>query len=103
MKGNRGTLHADVSPYRDDPALEAGGTITSVDAGNGRIETRMATVTTNVDWLLHRHKWWGLVCIGKVTRMRQTKAKTEISYYLLSTAMTAQRFNAVVRRHWRTT
>ena len=102
LKGNQATLHADVSLYLDDPAREAGETHTTVDADNGRIETRTATITTNIGWLQHHHKWPGLVCIGKVTRTRETPAKTEVetAYYLLSTVMTAERFNAVVRSHW---
>jgi predicted transposase YbfD/YdcC len=102
LKGNQATLHADVSLYLDDPAREAGEIDTTVDADNGRIETRTATITSNIDWLQHHHKWPGLVCIGKVTRTRETAAKTEVetAYYLLSTAMTAKRFNEVVRSHW---
>src|SRR5450432_1091192 len=102
LKGNQGTLHADVSLYLDDPAREAGDIDTTVDADNGRIETRTATVTTNIGWLQHDHKWPGLVCIGKVTRTREIAAKTEVetAYYLLSKVMTAERFNAVVRSHW---
>jgi predicted transposase YbfD/YdcC len=104
LKGNQGTLHADVSLYLDDPAREDGETHTTVDADNGRIETRTATVTSNIGWLQHHHKWPGLVCIGKVTRTRETVAKNEIetAYYLLSATMTAERFNAVVRSHWGT-
>ncbi len=73
-----------------------------MDADNGRIETRTATITSNIDWLQHDHKWPGLVCIGKVTRMREKAAKTEVetACYLLSTAITAKRLNAVVRSHW---
>ena len=63
LKGNQGTLHADVSLYLDDPAREAGDTDTTVDADNGRIETRTATVTTDIGWLQHHHRWPGLVCI----------------------------------------
>jgi len=102
LKGNQGTLHADVSLYLDDPAREAGEIDTTVDADNGRIETRTATVTTDIGWLQHHHKWPGLVCIGKITRTRETAAKTEVetAYYLLSKAMTAERFNAVARSHW---
>jgi predicted transposase YbfD/YdcC len=102
LKGNQGTLHADVSLYLDDPVREAGDTDTTVDADNGRIETRVATLTTNIGWLQHGHKWPGLKCIGKITRTRETTAKTtvETAYYLLSTPMTAKRFNAVVRSHW---
>jgi predicted transposase YbfD/YdcC len=102
LKGNQGTLHADVSLYLDDPAREAEDTDTTVDADNGRIETRTATLTTDIGWLQHGHKWPGLKCIGKVVRTRQTAAKTEpeIAYYLLSTPMTAKRFNEVARSHW---
>jgi predicted transposase YbfD/YdcC len=101
LKGNQATLHADVRLYLDDPAGEAGEVDTTVDADNGRIETRTATITSNIDWLQHHHKWPGLVCIGKVTRTRQTAAKTEVetAYYLLSAVMTAKRFNEVVRSH----
>jgi predicted transposase YbfD/YdcC len=102
LKANQPALHSDVSLYLDDPAREAGETHTTVDADNGRIETRTATVTTNIGWLQHGHKWPGLACIGKVTRTRETAAKTEVetAYYLLSTRMTPERFNAVVRSHW---
>jgi predicted transposase YbfD/YdcC len=102
LKGNQGTLHADVSLYLDDPAREVEDTDTTVDADNGRIETRTATLTTDICWLQHGHKWPGLKCIGKVVRTRQTAAKTEqeIAYYLLSTPMTAKRFNEVARSHW---
>jgi predicted transposase YbfD/YdcC len=102
LKGNQGTLYADVDLYLDDPAREAGDTDTTVDADNGRIETRTVTVTTDIGWLQHRHQWPGLVCIGKITRTRETATKTEVetAYYLLSKAMTAERFNAVARSHW---
>jgi predicted transposase YbfD/YdcC len=102
LKGNQPTLHADVSLYLDDPAREATETHTTVDADNGRIETRTATVVSNIDWLQHHHEWPGLVCIGKITRARETAKETTVEtvYYLLSTPMSAERFNAVVRSHW---
>ena len=102
LKGNQGTLHANVSLYLDDPAWRAEDADTTVDADNGRIETRTATLTTDIGWLQHGHKWPGLKCIGKVVRTRQTVAKTELetAYYLLSTPMTAKRFNEVARSHW---
>ena len=74
---------------------------TTVDADNGRIETRTAEVTADIGWLQHHHKWPGLACIGKVTRTRETPGKTEaeIAHYLLSLDMSAERLNAVVRSH----
>ena len=73
-----------------------------VDADHGRIETRTATVSTEIDWLRETHRWPGLLAIGKMTRTRETPAKTtsETAYYLLSTAMTPERFGEVVRSHW---
>lgn len=102
LKANQPTLHADVSLFLDDPGREAGDTDTTIDADNGRIETRTAAVTTDIGWLQHGHEWPGLKCIGKVTRTRETRRKTtiETAYYLLSKPMTAKRFNAVVRSHW---
>ena len=48
------------------------------------------------------HGWPGLAAIGKVIRVRQTAEKTsnETAYYLLSTALSPERLNEVVRSHW---
>ena len=74
----------------------------SVDADHGRIETRTALVSTDIGWLQESHHWPGLAAVGKVTRIRKTAAKTttETAYYLLSSPLSAERFNDVVRQHW---
>ena len=59
LKGNQGTLHADVSLYLDDPGRAAGEIHTTVDADNGRVETRTAEITADIGWLQHDHKWPG--------------------------------------------
>jgi predicted transposase YbfD/YdcC len=102
LKGNQGTLHDDVSTYLDDPACKLTAAKPTVDADHGRIETRTAMVSTDIAWLQHHHQWPGLAAIGKVVRRRETAAKTttETAYYLLSTALSAERFNEVVRAHW---
>jgi predicted transposase YbfD/YdcC len=102
LKGNQGTLHEDVRTFLDDPAHAATARAQTVDADHGRIETRIAVVSTEIDWLQEIHQWPGLAAIGKLTRIRETAAKTttETAYYLLSTALSAERFNAVVRQHW---
>lgn len=102
LKGNQGTLHDDVSTFLNDPASKPATSAQSVDADHGRIETRTATVSTDIDWLQRDHHWPGLAAIGKVVRIRETASKTttETAYYLLSTALSATRFNEVVREHW---
>jgi predicted transposase YbfD/YdcC len=102
LKGNQGTLHDDVILLLDDPGCKATTAAPVVEADHGRIETRTATVSTDIDWLQKEHQWPGLKAIGKVVRIRETPEKitTETAYYLLSAALSPERFNAVVRQHW---
>ncbi len=102
LKGNQGSLHDDVRQYLDDPETKAATSKPDVDAGHGRIETRTASVSTDIGWLQEDHQWPGLKAVGKVVRIRETPAKTttETAYYLLSTELTPERLNEVVREHW---
>jgi len=84
LKGNQGTLHDDVVRFLDDPATQAATAKPAVDAGHGSverrrspgIETRTATVSTDIGWLQKRHAWPGLAAIGKVHRIRETATGT---------------------------
>ena len=102
LKGNQGTLHDDVVRFLDDSESEVVTAEPVVDADHGRIETRTATVSTDINWLQEDHHWPGLEAIGKVVRVRETPGKTttETAYYLISTALSSEHFNAVVRFHW---
>jgi predicted transposase YbfD/YdcC len=88
LKGNQGTLHEDVVLLVDDPETKSATAQPVVEADHGRIETRTATVSTEIDWLQKQHQWPGLKAVGKVVRMRETaeKTTTETAYYLLSAA-----------------
>lgn len=101
LKGNQGTLHDDVRHFLDDhetPLASARNT----DKGHGRIETRTASVSTDIDWLQEDHAWPGLKAIGKITTSREINGKItqESRYYLLSHAFTPERLNDIVRTHW---
>jgi predicted transposase YbfD/YdcC len=104
LKGNQGTLHADVSLFLDDPQLEAATATTdkTVDGDHGRIETRVAVVSTDIAWLQKDHQWPGLAAVAKVVRTREfpTKITTETAYYLLSAPLSAARFGDAARSHW---
>ncbi len=102
LKGNQGTLLADVSLFLDDPETVPDSRDRVVEGDHGRIETRCCLVSTGIDWLQEQHKWPGLKAIGKVTRSREIGARTttEIACYLLSAPLPAARFGAVVRHHW---
>jgi predicted transposase YbfD/YdcC len=102
LKGNQGTMHDDVSRFLDDPATQKTTAPPTVDGDHGRIETRVASISTSIDWLQEDHQWPGLKAVGKIVRTREIGAKvtTETAYYLLSTPMTAERLGQVVRAHW---
>jgi len=102
LKGNQGTLHGDVQTFLDDPESKVSAAASSVDGDHGRIETRTSFVSTEISWLQDGHHWPGLTAIGKLVRIRETPDKTtaETAYYLLSTALSAERFGEVARSHW---
>lgn len=102
LKRNQQAMHADVGLFLDDPAFTPDSIHTATDGDHGRIETRTSVVSADIAWLQERHQWPGLAAIGKVTRIREVNGKTttETAYYLLSTPLSADRFNDVVRHHW---
>jgi predicted transposase YbfD/YdcC len=101
LKANQGTLFADVQLFVDDPKTPLA-RAESVDGDHGRIEVRQAALSPDIAWLQEHHAWPGLRAIGKVTAARETPAKTSIEtrYFLMSQALTPERFLAVVRAHW---
>lgn len=102
LKGNQPTLLADVKTYFDDPASKTNSAAPTVDGDHGRVETRTATVSTDIGWLQEMHQWPGLTAIGKVHRTREAAGKTatETAYYLLSAPLSPERLGVVVRSHW---
>jgi predicted transposase YbfD/YdcC len=107
LKGNQPTLFDDVTRYFADPEASVVETAKpTVDADHGRIETRSAVVSYDIDWLQDIHHWPGLKAIGAVRRTREFKrakagpATTETAYYLLSEPITPERLNQTARDHW---
>jgi predicted transposase YbfD/YdcC len=101
LKANQGTLFADVQLFVDDPKTPLAWA-ESVDGDHGRIEMRQAALSPDIAWLQEHHAWPGLWAIGKVTAARETPIKTSIEtrYFLMSQALTPERFLAIVRAHW---
>lgn len=102
LKANRPTLHVDVMLFLNDPECTVASTGTMVDSDQGRIESRPATIQTDISWLQKDHQWPGLAAIARVvlTRGAPGKAATATAYYLLSTALSGARLNQVARSHW---
>jgi predicted transposase YbfD/YdcC len=104
LKGNQGAIHEDVKLFfNDDEQIKLCDMAQTIDADHGRIETRIAHITDDIEWLKESYDWPGLCAIGKVTGLRETpdgKTSKHTRYYLLSTALPAERFLSAVRAHW---
>ena len=70
--------------------------------GGTRIESRTASISDDVAWLQERHRWPGLVAVGKITASRQEgdHISVETWCYLLNRAFTPERFTCIAREHW---
>ena len=53
----------------DDPATDVA-QASQTNKGHGRIETRTASISSDVAWLQKRHQWPGLAAVGKITASR---------------------------------
>ena len=107
LKGNQGSLRDDVEllvseqKARDFADSEISRAET-IDADNGRIETRVTTVIHDVEWLRKRHNWPGLKAVAIVESTRETKGKIEheTRYYITSLVMLAHLLGPAIRSHW---
>ena len=68
--------------------------ITQREKSHGRIESRTAIVTHDIEWLADRDKWVGLKCIGAVQNGRETR------YYISSRALSAEEMLKFSRNEW---
>ena len=102
VKGNQGQLEQDIEdtirfckPASRDQ---------QVDAGHGRVETRICSVYTDLAHIQHPDRWTGMAAVVCVETKRYVKAtrteNTEKRYYITSLAAGADRINRSVRGHW---
>lgn len=68
--------------------------VSKTEKGHGRIETRTAAVTHDVEWLKERCKFPGIRTIGFI------KTNTEIRYYLSSRTLNATELLTITRQEW---
>jgi predicted transposase YbfD/YdcC len=108
LKGNQSNLNGDVrlffeamDEHTDKPSIQIN---RNLDKGHGRIEERIALVTSDIDWLQRRHNWPGLRSIGKIIARvtgKDGRETEEERYYISSLAnLTAGEFNEIARKHW---
>ena len=106
LKGNQGSLRDDVELFLIGQRAKnfADTTISraeTIDADNGRIETRITTVIHDVDWIRKRHGWPGLNAIVMIESTREANGGIEkdIRFYITSLIMLAHLLGPVIRSH----
>ncbi len=107
LKGNQGTLRADVDLFVAEQRANGfkDATISrdeTVDADHGRIETRTTTVIHDLAWLRQRHGWPGLNGVVVIDSRREINGKIEreTRLYITSLTLPAHSLGAIVRSHW---
>lgn len=108
LKENQRSLYEDVQEFFADPLClkdASSSTATSVEKDHGRLETRVATVLQQPDWLLDRHPFPGIQSLIRMERTREglgrnPKVQTETHYYVCSRRMDVETALSSVRAHW---
>jgi predicted transposase YbfD/YdcC len=107
LKGNQGTLRADVEDlfteqmacnFKDVAVSRA----INTDAGHGRIETREVFAIGDIAWLKQNHEWTGLRSIVMVVSSRETQKtiERERRFYISSLPAGAEKLGSAIRQHW---
>ena len=108
LKGNQPTLEADVESYFDTAPASELVSKSSVEKGHGRIETRIYTASSTIDWIASdrsypgKPRFAGIKTIVKVhSRVEHTdRCSFETRYFISSASNDIERLAAGVRGHW---
>jgi len=108
LKGNPPTLEADVVDYfKTAPPAEIA-SVTTVEKGHGRIETRRYVASTKVDWIASDRRYPGEPRFPGVATLIQVHSTTEQAgkttcetrTYISSASLNIDSIAAAIRGHW---
>lgn len=103
VKDNHPNFKKDLEDYVLDEGLQSTmDSVTITEKSHGRIETRTAYITSNIDWLEQRKEWKNLRCIGAIhTEFTTKKGKSsEWHYYISSCFLTPEQLLHHARMEW---
>jgi predicted transposase YbfD/YdcC len=107
LKGNQPTLEQAVERFFvSGPEAEAHRTASDfseqAEQGHGRVETRCAWISADLDAEVQAAAWPGLRSIGMVEATRTVAGETSVEhrFYLTSLPPAAAQFAQAVRKHW---
>jgi predicted transposase YbfD/YdcC len=99
VKDNQESLKDDIELYIQNETVLSCQTI---EKNGGRIETRTAYVTDDIDWLDQKEKWKNLSCIGAIHREfeKNGQKSSEWHYYISSATLTPETLLTHARLEW---
>ena len=103
VKDNHPVLKKDIEDYVQDGTLHnTMDSLSETEKNYGRIETRTAYVTSQIEWLNQQKEWKNLCCIGAIhTEFNSKKGKSsEWHYYISSRKLTAEQLLHHARMEW---
>ena len=68
LKANQPTMEQEVKEFFLCPAEQTRSQITTFDKGHGRLEERIYTLDTNIDWFADKKEWKNLASFGMCER-----------------------------------
>lgn len=87
VKGKQRNLERDVKDFFECEGGNTRKTFETFDKGHGRIEKRLYTLDTDIDWFADKKEWQGVVAFGKceshvtVTKNGKKKHRNSLLYY----------------------
>lgn len=103
VKDNQGILKEDIEDYVQDETLQKTmDTHTKTEKNSGRVETRTAYMSRDIDWLSEKAEWEKLSCLGAVhTQVSKGAVQTdEWHYYISSRNLSAKDLLHHARLEW---
>jgi len=103
VKGNQKTLKCEISNHIEDVVLlKTMDKAITREKNRGRIETRTAYTTCDIDWLNGKDKWINLICIGAINTQFETESgkSDEWHYFISSRKLTAEELLKHARLEW---
>lgn len=102
VKENQKFLYQDIEEaFSNDKCINE---YMSSEVGHGRIEKRITSVITDIDWICKQENWKSLNSLIRVIAIRNNKKTGEqqqsTRYYISSKKGTAEWFSHAIRSHW---
>ena len=109
VKDNQPSLSAEMAAFFAQARAFEVDSAVDLDKDHGRIKERRCVVSTKVDWLVGERRFPGEWRFPKLAAVALVDAKVElrdrchrdIRYFISSVPLSAERFLALVRAHWR--